>query len=71
MAGGVTVPVLVEVLGVEVGHWCRPCALSTGMRVWYVNLSLGRMCMHSATGCVEQDHDDVELVEAPTTHWLS
>lgn len=69
MAGGVSVPVHVELLGVEVGHWCRPCALSTGMRVWYVTRTLGQMSLRSKTGCMEQDHNDVELTEHPSTIW--
>jgi hypothetical protein len=71
MAGGVAVPVHVEVLGVEVGHWCRTCLLGSGMRVWYVNRTLGSLCLHSATGCTEDDHDDVELTEQPSTIWRS
>lgn len=67
----VVVPVHVEVLGVEVGHWCRPCALSSGIRVWFVRSIFGSMRLCSQTGCLEHDHDDVELTERPTTIWQS
>lgn len=69
MAGGVAVPVHVEVVGVEVGHWCNRCLTSAGMRVWYVNTMLSSMCLHSATGCVDEDHDDVELIDNPRVVW--
>lgn len=69
MAGGVMVPVHVEVLAVEVGHWCNRCLTSAGMRVWYVNLTLNSLCLHSATGCADDDHNDVELVEHPNIVW--
>lgn len=65
------VPLHVEVLGVEVGHWCNTCMASSGMRVWYVNRAHTSLCLHSATGCVDHDHDDVELVATPTTVWQS
>lgn len=71
MAGGVVVPMYVEVLGVEVGHWCRLCMTSAGIRIWYVNRTRTSMCLHSATGCNEEDHDDVELVDHPSTIWQS
>jgi hypothetical protein len=60
-----------ELLGVETGHWCRPCALSSGIRVWYVRKIVGVWRLCSETGCLEHDHDDVELVDNPTTVWQS
>lgn len=64
-----TVVVQVEVIGVEVGHWCNICLLSSGMRVWYVTATGPAITLRSVTGCRDEDHDDVELVEQPTTVW--
>lgn len=60
-----------EVLGVEVGHWCNQCLVSSGIRVWYVNAIGLSMCFHSSTACRDCDQDDVELVEHSTTVWRS
>lgn len=63
--------VTTEVLGVEVGHWCNRCLISSGIRVRYV-VGIGpRLCFHTATACQDCDEDDVELVDAPTTIWAS
>lgn len=66
-----TLHVHTEILGVEVGHWCNQCLLSTGFRVWYVNRIGTSMCLHSANGCTDCHHEDVTLTDDPRTVWES
>lgn len=63
--------VTTEVVGVEIGHWCNRCLLSTGIRVWYVVAVGPSLCFHSTNGCTECDHDDIALVEDPRVVWES
>lgn len=63
--------VVVEVIGVEVGHWCNRCMLSSGIRIWYAVQTGPRLCFHSAIACTDCEHEDVELTEAPATVWES
>lgn len=55
------VPVKVERVDTETGLWCTVCALSTGIRVWYVS-TIGScpMLLKQAVTCSECDGDQVE-----------
>ncbi len=63
--------VTTEVIAVEVGHWCNRCLNSGGILVRYTVGVGPRLCFHTGTACQDCDHDDVELVDAPTTIWQS
>lgn len=63
--------VTTELLGVEVGHWCNRCLLSTGFRVFYVVAIGPALCFHSASACTDCNHEDIELVATPTMVWKS
>jgi hypothetical protein len=71
MARRVALLVTTEVVCVETGHWCNRCLLSSGIRVRYAVATGPTLCFHTQTGCMDCDHDDVELVDAPTTIWKS
>lgn len=45
--------VWLEPLTHELGHWCRPCGLSTGIRIWFVVRSSGGMTLQSRLVCHE------------------
>lgn len=63
----------VEVLGVEVGHWCNACMRSSAIRVWYVTRTGLAMTLRQGAACADRECDsrDVELTEQPTTIWQS
>lgn len=64
-----TLRVTTELIAVEVGHWCNRCLTSAGIRVRYAVAVGPSLCFHTATACQDCEHDDVELVESPTTIW--
>lgn len=53
------VTVIVEPVCHELGHWCRPCALSTGIRIWFVTRGDSGLILHSRVVCHECGSHDV------------
>lgn len=42
---------VLEVVDVEVGHWCNDCHTPGGIRIWLVSTTAGRMVMADGFGC--------------------
>lgn len=61
----------VEVLGVEVGHWCPACALPSGIRVWYVTRTGPAMTFRRGDGCMHCETETIVLTDGPHTVWES
>jgi hypothetical protein len=49
----------IEVVAVDTGLWCRTCALSSGIRVWFVTRTGPAMTMRSTLGCMDCDSRDI------------
>lgn len=58
-----------EVLGVEVGHWCNHCALPSGIRVLFVTRTGPAMTFRTADGCTDCDGDDITVEPVARTIW--
>lgn len=59
MARAVVV-VHVEQVDVDLGLWCAPCALSTGVRVWFTTTISGAgTSLRSTELCIECGSQDV------------
>lgn len=61
MARAAVVRVEVEYVSYDVGLWCRPCALSTGARIWFTTrVQGGATELRSNVFCTECGSRDVE-----------
>jgi hypothetical protein len=59
--GHVTVAVVCEIVAHDHGHWCRTCALATGIRAW-VMVRIGHtMGMQVRAWCEECGGRDIEI----------
>lgn len=61
MASNRTVTVVVEALSHDVGHWCRSCALPSGIRQHVAIRTSTRMSFGTQTWCEECGSRDVQV----------
>lgn len=62
----VSISMVVELLGHDHGHWCRACALSTGIRVFVaVRRGDGSMSLQARTHCQECGSRDIVIDPEP------
>lgn len=55
------VTVVVEYVGHDLGHWCRPCALPSGVRIWIATRTDGRMALQHRVQCHDCGGTDVVI----------
>lgn len=61
----VTVAVVTELLDHDHGHWCRRCALSSGIRAWVTVRIGGRLTMQVRVWCQDCGSRDIVIDDNP------